>query len=193
MENIVYKIFDTRMFSDILFVEDNPAVVKSTYTWKKDGELVKTEFESIYKLDKSVEINDFCIYNLTHIFFVNLNFKSNVKEIKYFNRNIIQRIFKRQNIEDILTQVKRYDWVITSDEIIKEFEKSPDFEILDNKTEIKLVGKINNTLIYRNPFDNISKIYLGNKDSIIPVFKINAESIEYTYHIDGELNKLIVS
>ena len=193
MENIVYKIFDSRMFSDILFVEENPAIIKSTHTWKKDGELVKTEFESIYKLDKSVEINDFCIYNLTHIFFVNLNFKSNVKEIKYFNRNIIQRIFKRQNIEDILTQVKRYDWVITSDEIIKEFEKSPDFEILDNKTEIKLVGKINNTLIYRNPFDNISKIYLGNKDSIIPVFKINAESIEYTYHIDGELNKLIVS
>lgn len=193
MENIVYKIFDSRMFSDILFVEDNPAIIKSTHTWKKDGELVKTEFESIYNLDKSTDINSFSIYNLTHNFFVNLNFKSNVKEIKYFNRNIIQRIFRRQNIEDILTQIKKYDWAIANDDLIKEFEKSPDFEILDSKTEIKLVGKIENTLIYRNPFDETSKIYLGNKESITGVFKNNSETIEYTYHLNGELNKLIVS
>jgi hypothetical protein len=192
MENIVYKIFDTRMFSDILFVEENPAIVKSTYTCKKDGELVKTEIENIYNLDREAELNDDVIDNIIHIFFVNLNFKSNTKEIKYFKRSIIQRLFKRKNIEDIIKHIVNYDWIIVNDDIVNELEKSPEFEILDSKTEIKLVGKIRNTLIYSNPFDNTSKIYMGNKDSITPVFKNNSNSIEYTYHNNRDLNRLMV-
>lgn len=193
MEDIVYKIFDTRMFENILFVAENPASIKTEYTSKQDGELVKTQIENIYNLSSKVYLDDLVSDSLIHNFFVNLNFKSDTKEIKYFKRNSLQRLFKRLNFDDLLKHIEGYDWVITNDVIVKEFEKSPDFEILDNKSEIKLVGKINNTLIYLNPFDSGSKMYLGKKESITALFKKNTESIEYTYHSNGNLNKLIVS
>jgi len=193
MEDIVYKIFDTRMFENILFVAENPASIKTEYTSKQDGELVKTQIENIYNLSSKVYLDDLVSDSLIHNFFVNLNFKSDTKEIKYFKRNSLQRLFKRLNFDDLLKHIEGYDWVITNDVIVKEFEKSPDFEILDSKSEIKLVGKINNTLIYLNPFDSGSKMYLGKKESITALFKKNTESIEYTYHSNGNLNKLIVS
>ena len=193
MEDIVYNIFDTRMFENILFVDENPASIKTEYTWKKDGELVRTQLNNIYDLDRKVQLDDSIKYNLIHNFFSNLNFKCDTKEIKYFKRNTLQRIFKRLNFDDLLKHINGYDWVITNDVIIKEFEKSPDFEILDSKSEIKLVGKINNTLIYLNPFDSGSKMYLGKKESITALFKNNTELVEYTYHSNGDLNKLIVS
>lgn len=193
MEDIVYKIFDTRMFENILFVAENPASIKTEYTSKQDGELVKTQIENIYNLSSKVYLDDLVSDSLIHKFFVNLNFKSDTKEIKYFKRNSLQKLFKRLNFDDLLKHIDGYDWVITNDVIIKEFEKSPDFEILDSKSEIKLVGKINNTLIYLNPFDFDSKMYLGKKESITALFKKNTESIEYTYHSNGNLNKLIVS
>ena len=192
MEDIVYNIFDIRMFENILFVDENPASIKTECTWKKDGELVKTQVNNIYDLDRKAQLDDSIKYNLIDNFFINLNFKCDTKEIKYFKRNPLQRLFRRQNC-DILKHIKGYDWVITNDVIIKEFEKSPDFEILDSKSEIKLVGKINNTLIYLNTFDSGSKMYLGKKESITALFKNNTELVEYTYHSNGDLNKLIVS
>ena len=183
MEDIVYKIFDTSMFSNILFVDDNPAVVKSITIEKIGGEINKTQTETIYSLDKNK--NDNLSYNLLS------KFNSN-KEIKYFNRNIIKKIFKRQDCDYLIKEIINYDWIITNDKIIKEFEKSADFEILDSKTEIKLVGKIKNTFIYRNPIGDIDCIYLGNKESITPVFKKDSK-FEYTYHINGNLTKLIIS
>lgn len=192
MEDIVYNIFDIRMFENILFVDENPASIKTECTWKKDGELVKTQVNNIYDLDRKAQLDDSIKYNLIDNFFINLNFKCDTKEIKYFKRNTLQRLFRRQNC-DILKHIKDYDWVITNDVIIKEFEKSPDFEILDSKSEIKLVGKINNTLIYLNTFDSGSKMYLGKKESITALFKNNTELVEYTYHSNGDLNKLIVS
>ena len=192
MEDIVYNIFDIRMFENILFVDENPASIKTECTWKKDGELVKTQVNNIYDLDRKAQLDDSIKYNLIDNFFINLNFKCDTKEIKYFKRNTLQRLFRRQNC-DILKHIKGYDWVITNDVIIKEFEKSPDFEILDSKSEIKLVGKINNTLIYLNTFDSGSKMYLGKKESITALFKNNTELVEYTYHSNGDLNKLIVS
>ena len=193
MEDIVYKIFDTRMFENILFVAENPASIKTEYTSKQDGELVKTQIENIYNLSSKVYLDDLVSDSLIHNFFVNLNFKSDTKEIKYFKRNSLQRLFKRLNFDDLLKHIDGYDWVITNDIIVKEFEKSPDFEILDSKSEIRLVGKINNTLVYLNPFDSGLKMYLGKKESITALFKKNTESIEYTYHSNGNLNKLIVS
>ena len=100
MEDIVYKIFDTRMFENILFVGENPASVKTEYITKKDGELIKTQIENIYDLNSKVEFLDKedeeIIDIISHRFFVTLNFKWINKEVKYFKRNIIKKIFKSE-------------------------------------------------------------------------------------------------
>ncbi len=196
MENIIHKIFDIRMFENILFVDDNPAVVKSISIEKVGDEIKRTETKMIYNLDRKINLDDDETETINRIiskFFINLNFISVDIEIKYFDRNILFKLLKRKNYDDILKQIKGYDWVITNDIIIKEFEKSPDFEILDSKTEIKLVGRINNTLIYQNPIDTESKIFLGKKESMTAVFKKDSEFIEYLYQINGNINKLTIS
>lgn len=196
MENIIHKIFDIRMFSNILFVDDNPAVVKSISIEKVGEEIKRTETKMIYNLDRKINLDDDETETINRIiskFFINLNFISVDREIKYFDRNILFKLLKRKNYDDILKQIKGYDWVITNDIIIKEFEKSPDFEILDSKTEIKLVGRIKNILIYKNPIDTESKIFLGKKESMTAVFKKDSEFIEYLYQINGNINKLTIS
>lgn len=196
MENIIHKIFDIRMFSNILFVDDNPAIVKSISVEKVGEEIKKTETKMIYNLDKKIYLDEDeqeTINRIIYKFFINLNFISVDREIKYFDRNTLFKLLKRKNYDDIIKQIDVYDWIITNDKIIKEFEKSPDFEILDSKTEIKLVGRIKNTLIYQNPIDTESKIFLGKKESMTAVFKKDSEFIEYLYQINGNINKLTIS
>jgi hypothetical protein len=195
MENIIHKIFDIRMFSNILFVDDNPAVVKSISIEKVGEEIKRTETKMIYNLDRKIHLDDDekeTIDRIIYKFFINLNFICVDKKIKHFHKNILFKLLKIKD-DNILKQIEGYDWVITNDEIIKEFEKSPDFEILDSKTEIKLVGRINNTLIYQNPIDTESKIFLGKKESMTAVFKKDSEFIEYLYQINGNINKLTIS
>ena len=195
MENIIHKIFDIRMFENILFVDDNPAVVKSISIEKVGEEIKRTETKMIYNLDRKIHLDDDekeTIDRIIYKFFINLNFICVDKKIKHFHKNILFKLLKIKD-DNILKQIEGYDWVITNDEIIKEFEKSPDFEILDSKTEIKLVGRINNTLIYQNPIDTESKIFLGKKESMTAVFKKDSEFIEYLYQINGNINKLTIS
>ena len=195
MENIIHKIFDIRMFSNILFVDDNPAVVKSINIEKVGEEIKRTETKIIYNLDRKIHLDDDekeTINRIISKFFINLNFICVDKKIKHFHRNILFKLLKIKD-DNILKQIEGYDWIITNDEIIKEFEKSTEFEILDSKTEIKLVGRINNTLIYKNPIDNESKIFLGKKESMTAVFKKDSEFIEYLYQINGNINKLNIS
>lgn len=195
MENIIHKIFDIRMFENILFVDDNPAVVKSISIEKVGEEIKRTETKMIYNLDRKIHLDDDekeTIDRIIYKFFINLNFICVDKKIKHFHKNILFKLLKIKD-DNILKQIEGYDWVITNDEIIKEFEKSTEFEILDSKTEIKLVGRINNTLIYKNPIDNESKIFLGKKESMTAVFKKDSEFIEYLYQINGNINKLTIS
>ena len=195
MENIIHKIFDIRMFENILFVDDNPAVVKSISIEKVGEEIKRTETKMIYNLDRKIHLDDDekeTIDRIIYKFFINLNFICVDKKIKHFHKNILFKLLKIKD-DNILKQIEGYDWVITNDEIIKEFEKSPDFEILDSKTEIKLVGRIKNILIYKNPIDTESKIFLGKKESMTAVFKKDSEFIEYLYQINGNINKLTIS
>ena len=174
MENIINKIFDNGMFSDIIMVEENPATIISTKIVKNNNEIVKTETTNIYNLEThKVKSENDIINNITENFISKIDFRWINNEINYFNRNIFKRILKRENYQTIVNKIISHNWIITNQTILNELEKSPDFVILNNNTNIKLVGKINNTLIYLNPIDNKNIIYLGNSTSITPIFNKN--------------------
>ena len=88
MENIIHKIFDIRMFSNILFVDDNPAVVKSISIEKVGEEIKRTETKMIYNLDRKIHLDDDekeTIDRIIYKFFINLNFICVDKKIKHFH------------------------------------------------------------------------------------------------------------
>jgi len=195
MENIINKIFDNGMFSDIIMVEENPATIISTKIVKNNNEIVKTETTNIYNLEThKVKSENDIINNITENFISKIDFRWINNEINYFNRNIFKRILKRENYQTIVNKIISHNWIITNQTILNELEKSPDFVILNNNTNIKLVGKINNTLIYLNPIDNKNIIYLGNSTSITPIFNKNINNnIQYIFNINETINKIIVT
>ena len=197
MDNIISKIFDDGMFSNIIFVGENPVLIKSTKIQKINNEIIKTEISNkyeleIHKLKNPTEIN--IIENIIENFISKIDYRWISSEINYFDRNIFKKILKRENYQTIVNKIKSHNWIITNQNIINELEKSPDFIIINGKTNIKLVGKINNTLIYLNPIDNNNTIYLGNKDSITPIFNKNIDqNIQYIFNINETINKIIVT
>jgi hypothetical protein len=197
MDNIISKIFDDGMFSNIIFVGENPVLIKSTKIQKINNEIIKTEISNkyeleIHKLKNPTEIN--ITQNIIENFISKIDYRWINSEINYFDRNIFKRILKRENYQTIVNKIKSHEWIITNQNIINELEKSPDFIIINGKTNIKLVGKINNTLIYLNPIDNNNTIYLGNKDSITPIFNKNIDqNIQYIFNINETINKIIVT
>jgi hypothetical protein len=195
MENIINKIFDNGMFSDIIMVEENPATIISTKIVKNNNEIVKTETTNTYNLEThKVKSENDIINNITENFISKIDFRWINNEINYFNRNLFKRILKRENYQTIVNKIISHNWIITNQTILNELEKSPDFVILNNNTNIKLVGKINNTLIYLNPLDNKNIIYLGNSTSITPIFNKNINNnIQYIFNINETINKIIVT
>ena len=197
MDNIISKIFDDGMFSNIIFVGENPALVKSTKIEKTNNQIIKTEITNtyeleIYKIKNPTEKN--IIDNITENFLYKIDHRWISSEINYFNRNLIKRILKRENYQTIVNKIKNHQWIITNQNIISELEKSPDFIIINSKANIKLVGKINNTLIYLNPLDTKNVIYLGNNNAITPIFNKNIDqNIQYVFNINETINKIIVT
>lgn len=197
MDNIISKIFDDGMFSNIIFVGENPALVKSTKIEKTNNQIIKTEITNtyeleIYKIKNPTEKN--IIDNITENFLYKIDHRWISSEINYFNRNLIKRILKRENYQTIVNKIKNNQWIITNQNIISELEKSPDFIIINSKANIKLVGKINNTLIYLNPLDTKNVIYLGNNNAITPIFNKNIDqNIQYVFNINETINKIIVT
>ena len=94
MENIINKIFDNGMFSDIIMVEENPATIISTKIVKNNNEIVKTETTNIYNLEThKVKSENDIINNITENFISKIDFRWINNEINYFNRNIFVGYF----------------------------------------------------------------------------------------------------
>jgi hypothetical protein len=202
MEEIIKKIFDFSMFSNIHFVNENPVTLKIIHIKKVNGEIEKTEESNEWCLKthsvRPEHTNESIEMNVIECFLNTLNYSSNHHFLKYFKRNIFN-IFKRRNPRIIIDKFVEYDWIITSDKIINELMKSDKFKPINGDTDIKLVGKIGKTLIYKTDLlKNKNKIYLGYFNSITPLFNreisYNLEkssiNIEYIFSINKVLTKL---
>ena len=212
MEKILNKMFEDGIFSNIFFAEQNPALINFKKTIKENGEIKIIDETKSYKLTSLITKNndDNIMWSLLHNFFVNLNFKSEKVDFKYFNRGFIKNLFTKKNPEKILNQIINYNWIITSENIITELSKIDGFELHEGSNSlIKLRGRFdfqyNTIVIFQIPKnitsfihykDNI--IYCGNYDSITPVINKNVKidndnvTIEYLFYSKKDLKQIII-
>jgi hypothetical protein len=212
MENILNKMFEDGIFSNIFFADENPALINFKKTIKESGEIKIIDETKYYKLTSLITKNndDDIMWSLLHNFFVNLNLKSEKVDFKYFNRGFIKNLFTKRDPEKILNQIINYNWIIASENIITELSRINGFEFCEGSNSlIKLRGRFdfqyNTTVIFQIPKnttsfthykDNI--IYCGNYDSITPVINKNVKidndnvTIEYLFYSKKDLKKIII-
>ena len=107
MENILNKMFGDGIFSNIFFVDENPALINFKKTIKENGEIKTIDNTKSYNLTSLATKNndDDIMWSLLHNFFVNLNFKSERVDFKYFDRGLIKNLFTKRNPEDLLNKI----------------------------------------------------------------------------------------
>ena len=73
MENILNKMFEDGIFSNIFFVDENPALINFKKNIKENGEIKTIDNTKCYKLTSLVTNNrdEDIICSLLHNFFVN--------------------------------------------------------------------------------------------------------------------------
>jgi hypothetical protein len=196
-------MFENGFFSNIFYASENPAIINIKKTIKENGELKTIIDSNKYELSSiTVKSKDDIKYSLLHNFFVKLNFKSNRKELKYFNRGFIKNLFTKKNPNIILDEILEYDWIITTPNIINEIS-SHFIEQTESNTMVKLRGyftsQFKNTLVFELPdqySDNI--IYCGYHDSITPIINTNTKNIkndivlEYQFLSKENLKKIFI-
>lgn len=202
MENTINTLFGNGLFINIFFTDSNPGEIETIDISKVDNEIKEVKNTLIFNLNRyqipktgliSLNIRE----NIKNNLIVKLNFLSESFRLKYFNLGLIERIFKKRSVKTLTDSFKDNDWIITSDKIISELSKSENYESLQGYGDIRLVGRINNTLIYKI-MDIDNTIYTGNNGSITGVFNKNINnksevSIEYLLEVNDTIRRIIVS
>ena len=198
MENFVYEMFEDVMFSNIFFVDNNKGEIKIENVIKENNEITKNISYIEYSLngtnlEKTTKKD--CLLNK---FIVFLNFNSNNKEYKYFNKGLIKNIFFKKNPNELFELIKNSNHIITSENIIKELSKLNGYEIVENSNKsIKLHGYFNlqftNIMVYQLP-DEYSNdiIYLINNENNFNLFINDSKELYYQFKIDNNIEKIII-
>jgi len=202
IENIINSLFSEGLFNNIHYVNENPAIINSTKYIKVDQVLNKIETSEKYELDEEVIILNQRLVSLRVRESIKNKFLSlfeNEIYFKYFKRGIFKNLFIKKDPNKILNLFKDKEWIITSVDIIHQLSLLNNFEYISSNGDIRLVGKIENTFIYKLcglSTENI--IYTGNKIDINPIFnkdivnKDDLVKIQYKFISSGNLQKIIV-
>lgn len=203
MENAIDTLLGNCLFSNIYFVESNPAKIE-TVDIKKIGDEIKEEKRtmSFDLLTYSVPKTGLLALNIREsvktALICRLNFCSIVAEFKYFNRGFFKNLISKRDPNKLAEKFAgRSDWMITSPEIAAELSNADGFKPIQGYSDVRLFGEIGETLIFKiSDLDN--HIYLGNKESITAVFNKNVSedkfgiSIQYLIQANESLEKIIV-
>jgi hypothetical protein len=203
MENTIDTLFGNGPFSKTYFVDSNPAKIEMIEVKKINSEIKEVKSVETFDLKKhiisrtgllSLNIRE----SVKSSLIVRLNFDSTSVELKYFKRGIIRNFFSKKDPNNLSKSFLGNDWVITSDEIISELATLSDFEYVSGYGDVRLVGKIGGTMIFKiNDLSNI--IYAGNNGSITAVFNRsisdddNIITIEYLLQVNEKIKKIIVN
>jgi hypothetical protein len=202
MENIVDTLFGN-FLSSIYFVDSNPAEVEMIEVKKINSEIKEFKKKESFNLFKksidnsglpSLNIRENVKQNLISV----MNYNSENIEFKYFKVGFFKGLFYKKDPKKILNLFKeKSDWIITSEDIISELSSLEYFEYMSGYGDIRLVGKIGETMIFKMK-DIKNVIYIGKKESITAVFNRNLFQrkddilVEYLLKANDRLEKIIV-
>jgi len=202
MENAIDTLFGNGLFSNIYFVDENPAKIETVEVKKINSEIKEVKDVKVFKLQKhsigkeglpSLKIRE----NVKHGLIVRMNFDSSMSELEYFNVGFFKRFFYKKDPKKLLEKVNLKDWIITSEEIVSELSTLDEFVSLPGYSDVRLVGKIGEAMIFKvKDLENV--IYAGDKDSITAVFNRNildgemGIEIEYLIETNKDLIKIMV-
>ena len=202
MENIVDTLFGN-FLSSIYFVDSNPAEVEMIEVKKINSEIKEFKKKESFNLfRKSIDNNGLPSLNIRENVKQNLisvmNYNSENIEFKYFKVGFFKGLFYKKDPKKILNLFKeKSDWIITSEDIISELSSLEDFEYMSGYGDIRLVGKIGETMLFKMK-DIKNVIYIGKKESITAVFNRNLFQrkddilVEYLLKANDRLEKIIV-
>jgi hypothetical protein len=202
MENAIDTLFGNGLFSNIHFVDENPAKIETVEVKKINSEIKEIKDVKIFKLQRNsigkeglpaLNIRE----NVKHSLIVRLNFDSSMSELKYFNVGFFKKFFYKKDPKKLLEKVNLRDWIITSEEIASELSTLEEFVSLQGYSDVRLIGKIGETMIFKvKDLENV--IYAGDRESITAVFNRNlfdgemGIEIEYLIETNKDLTKIMV-
>jgi hypothetical protein len=213
-------VSNKQLINEILFVNENPAKIEMIKVMKVDSVVSKVKEETTYKLEHftaSIEnptkegIINLFINKFNNFYLSSLSNQGNEETIPYYIKGI-KRFFKKRDTNILIDNIGDYcDWVITSEDIVKELSKSKYFvKVEDDTSNPKLVGKIisvnngfclkNINIFSTNEIDKnliligsidtttcicLDEIYLNKKSNIYDI------SVDYLF-INKGIRKLIL-
>jgi hypothetical protein len=195
MIELFKSVFEEEMFSDIHYVEENPAEVRSISIHKKDGKIHTEETINTFNLSNLIEEN--LEYELLHNFFVKLNFQWNPETVK-IKRGLIARLLGIDVTRKIVQLLMDCDWVIVTPDVLNEIKKNESFKSEDPCSTLGVVGTIYGTQIYLTPeiiLNNHScknTIYTGYRNSITPIIHRKEMKYLFTFKHDPRIKKIFL-
>lgn len=189
MVDLFKSVFDEEMFSEIIYVDSNPAVVSILTVSKNNGHIETHEESKTFQLSETDGT-----YKMLHDFFVLLNFQWHPERINYYRNAIMSLLFGKDK-KKLVETVTLHDWAIVTPNILSELKTMDDFrnandqELIDDETLLKPVGNILGTNIYLVPQQIMdthsckSVVYTGLRKSITPV--VHTKKNLYKFEING--------
>jgi len=195
MIELFRSVFEEEMFSDIHYVEEDPAEVRSISIHKRDGKIHTDETINTFNLFNLNEENT--EYELLHNFFVKLNFQWNPETVK-IKRGLIARLLGIDVTRKILQLLMDCDWVIVTPDVLDEIKKNESFKSEDPCSTLGVVGTIYGTQIYLipeiilNSHDCKNTIYTGYRNSITPIIHRKEMKYLFTFKNDPRIKKIFL-
>lgn len=203
MEENISELFGNGLFSCVYYVDSNPGKIESVEIKKEGEKIVESKSVMEFKLQRvsfyktgsmSLDVRK----AVKQEFFKNLRFGSEIKEFRHFKRGW-RGLFSKRDPKNLAKEIEGFDWAIASNYLADELALVPGYESVIGGGDIRLKGKIGSTLIFK--CDDAEGIFLGMKDSLVPVFKNgilevarerSMAAIELAFEKRGKLKKIWV-
>ena len=197
MEREIASAFGEGLISEMHFSESNPAKIEKVEIKKEGGKLRESSSVSEIFMNRALLGGTTPASAAVRMFFIELRFRSEVKEIRHFDRSWISRLLKKRKPCDLAAELDGFGWAIAPEWIIAELVKCPDFDPLHGPGQIRLAGKIGGCMIYES--EEAEGVFLGDGDSVAAAFGKEIRQgrdgsyIEAAFEKRGRLKKLWVS
>lgn len=186
------------IFSDVIFVDSNPAKIDFTSIRKTGDKIERISQSETYHLKSiNLKLDKLTDYGLIYAVCLSLD-KEFIKSITQnfcldeaeYYPPLLLRPFVKGNPDKIVSEFSGCDWVITSKKVLNKLKKHKRFQEIENDTpsSIKLKGRIDNVHIFITEDLEKDIIWKGNRGNcgVVMVSDILIEKQDNIYDIKVE-------